>query len=186
MSELPEQLTKITLRRTGLKGDQIEMLEKLPKLKVLYLDIQSIESETMVFSQGGFPHLEFLTLSDLWSLKEWRVEKEAMPRLHRLHIEWCPHLRAIPDGLQHVSTLKELTIYLMPSRFCSRVEEGGEDFYKIKHVPSLIITSIQPDEPEMEEAAGSGSSRGEHDYLCLKTFNKLHWSTRNVMKIQLQ
>ena len=157
MSELPEQLTKITLRRTGLKGDQIEMLEKLPKLKVLYLDIQSIESETMVFSQGGFPHLEFLTLSYLEDLKEWRVEKEAMPRLHRLSITGCPTLRAIPDGLQDVTTLKELTINGMPRRFCGRVEEGGDDFYKIKHVPSLIITNTRSDrdEPEMEEAAGA-------------------------------
>ncbi|XP_004296556.1 PREDICTED: probable disease resistance RPP8-like protein 2-like [Fragaria vesca subsp. vesca] len=158
MSELPEQLrgypdlTKITLYSTELKGDQIEILEKLPKLRVLYLDYMSFESETMVFSQGGFPHLEFLTLCYLYDLKEWRVEKEAMPLLHRLSITLCPKLRAIPDGLQDVTTLKELTINGMPRRFCSRVDEGGEDFYKIKHVPSLIITNI---EPEMEEAAGA-------------------------------
>ncbi|KAL6143361.1 hypothetical protein ACLB2K_054056 [Fragaria x ananassa] len=163
MSELPEQLrgypdlTKITLYKTELKGDMIEILEKLPKLRVLYLGYKSFESETMVFSQGGFPHLEFLTLSDLEDLKEWRVEKEAMPRLHRLCISWCTKLRAIPDGLQDVTTLKELTINGMPRRFCGRVEEGGDDFYKIKHVPSLIITNTRSDrdEPEMEEAAGA-------------------------------
>ncbi|KAL6143362.1 hypothetical protein ACLB2K_054057 [Fragaria x ananassa] len=161
MSELPEQLrgypdlTKITLYKTELKGDQIEILEKLPKLRVLYLDHKSFESETMVFSQEGFPHLEFLTLSYLEDLKEWRVEKEAMPRLHRLSITGCPTLRAIPDGLQDVTTLKELTIDCMPREFCSRVEEGGEDFYKIKHVPSLIIRNIDRDEPEMEEVAGA-------------------------------
>ncbi|KAL6136377.1 hypothetical protein ACLB2K_061672 [Fragaria x ananassa] len=161
MSELPEQLrgypdlTKITLVSTKLKGDKIEILEKLPKLRVLYLGYKSFESETMVFSQGGFPHLEFLTLCYLEDLKEWRVEKEAMPRLHRLSIDECRELRAIPDGLQDVTTLKELTIDLMPRRFCGRVEEGGEDFYKIKHVPSLIITNIEPDEPEMEEVAGA-------------------------------
>ncbi|KAL6129117.1 hypothetical protein ACLB2K_072470 [Fragaria x ananassa] len=146
MSELPEQLrgyphlTKIILKRTELKGDQIEILEKLPKLRVLYLGFWSFKSETIVFSQGGFPHLEFLTLSYLWSLKEWRVEKEAMPRLHRLSIEWCSELRAIPDGLQDVTTLKELTSSEMPSRFCRRAEEGGEDFYKIKHKTSLPLS----------------------------------------------
>ncbi|XP_004308695.1 PREDICTED: putative disease resistance protein At1g59780-like [Fragaria vesca subsp. vesca] len=146
--KLPEKLrgypdlTKITLRSTKLKGDQIEIVEKLPKLRVLYLGFNSFESETMVFSQGGFPHLEFLTLRALFDLKEWRVEKEAMPCLHRLRIEWCDELQAIPDGLQDVTTLKELTINGMRRRFCRRVEEGGEDFYKIKHVPSLIITNI--------------------------------------------
>ncbi|KAM5554476.1 putative disease resistance protein [Rosa sericea] len=159
MTALPKELpnlTKLTLVKTRLKGDQIEILEKLPNLRVLYLGRLSLESETMVFSQGGFPHLEFLTLGGLEDLKEWRVEKEAMPSLQRLRIGWCEQLQAVPDGLQEITTLKELTINGMPSRFCSRVGEGGEDFYKIKHVPSLIITNIQPDkEPEMEEAAGA-------------------------------
>ncbi|PRQ57207.1 hypothetical protein RchiOBHm_Chr1g0345761 [Rosa chinensis] len=82
-----------------------------------------------------------------------------MPSLQRLCIEYCKELQAVPDGLQDISTLKELTIDLMPGRFCSRFGEGGEDFYKIKHVPSLIITNIRPDEKDderqMEEAAGA-------------------------------
>ncbi|PRQ57223.1 putative P-loop containing nucleoside triphosphate hydrolase, leucine-rich repeat domain, L [Rosa chinensis] len=163
ITALPEELlgypnlTKIKLRGTRLKGDQIEILEKLPNLRVLYLDVFSFESETMVFSQGGFPHLEFLTLHYLRDLKEWRVEKEAMPSLQRLRIKYCKELLAVPDGLQDITTLKELTIDRMPSRFCSRFGEGGEDFYKIKHVPSLIITNILhlDEEPEMEEAAGA-------------------------------
>ncbi|XP_024192307.1 putative disease resistance protein At1g50180 [Rosa chinensis] len=155
MTALPKELpnlAKLTLIKTKLKGDQIEILEKLPNLRVLYLGWCSFESETMVFSQGGFPHLEFLTLHYLRDLKEWRVEKEAMPCLQRLHIVECYGLQALADGLQEITTLKELTIDEMPSRFCSRVGEGGEDFYKIKHVPSRIITNIQRDY-EMEEAA---------------------------------
>ncbi|PRQ57187.1 putative P-loop containing nucleoside triphosphate hydrolase, leucine-rich repeat domain, L [Rosa chinensis] len=163
MTALPKELpnlTKLTLEQTKLKDDQIEILEKLPNLRVLYLGWRSFESETLVFSQEGFPHLEFLTLYGLYDLKEWRVKKEAMPRLQRLRIEWCKQLQAVPDGLQEITTLKELTIDRMPSRFCSRVGKGGKDFYKIKHVPSLIITDIQPDykkdkEPEMEEATGA-------------------------------
>ncbi|KAM5554540.1 hypothetical protein ABKV19_022767 [Rosa sericea] len=158
MTALPKELpnlAKLTLKGTRLKGDQIEILEKLPNLRVLYLEWRSFESETMVFSQGGFPHLEFLTLESLEDLKEWRVEKEAMPSLQRLRIHYCKQLGAVPDGLQEITSLKELTIDWMPSRFCSRVGEGGEDFYKIKHVPSLKITNIRPDKPEMEEAAGA-------------------------------
>ncbi|KAM5554699.1 putative disease resistance protein [Rosa sericea] len=166
MTEFPKELldypnlTKITLVSTELRCDQIEILKMLPKLRVLYLGKDAFKSKTMVFSPGGFPHLEFLTLSALFMLNEWRVEKEAMPSLQRLHIEWCLQLWEVPDGLQHITTLKELTINVMTSRFCSRVGEEGEDFYKIKHVPSIIITSIEPDykkdkEPEMEEAAGA-------------------------------
>ncbi|PRQ57056.1 putative P-loop containing nucleoside triphosphate hydrolase, leucine-rich repeat domain, L [Rosa chinensis] len=122
--ELPN-LAKLTLFGTRLKGDQIEILETLPNLRVLYLGWLSFESETMVFSQGGFPHLEFLNLGTLEDLKEWRVEKEAMPSLQRLRIERCRELRAVPDGLQEITTLKELTIDGMPSRFCSRGRRRG-------------------------------------------------------------
>jgi hypothetical protein len=31
----------------------------------------------------------------------------------------------------------------MYSEFCSRLVEGGEDFEKIKHVPSVVFTNIE-------------------------------------------
>ncbi|KAK9911133.1 hypothetical protein M0R45_035056 [Rubus argutus] len=147
--ELPKEplcypnLTKITLIRIKVKGEQIEILEKLPNLRVLYLcPRESGKESMMVFSQGGFPHLETLSLIGLDSLKEWRVEKGAMPRLARLRIQGCWELKEVPEGVQDITSLKELTIDRMPSTFCWRVRKGGEDFYKIKHVPSLLITNI--------------------------------------------
>ncbi|KAM5558201.1 hypothetical protein ABKV19_020092 [Rosa sericea] len=150
IKELPENLLsfpnliKIKLFSTQLKGDPIKILEKLPHLRVLHLytAFASLPSNTLVCSNRGFPNLEFLSLEKLEELKEWRVEEGAMPRLRRLCINWCS-LRAVPDGLQYVATLKELTVNLMPSEFCSRLGEDGEDFHKIKHVPSLIITGTE-------------------------------------------
>ncbi|PRQ58317.1 putative P-loop containing nucleoside triphosphate hydrolase, leucine-rich repeat domain, L [Rosa chinensis] len=152
IKELPENLLSfpnlitIKLVETQLKGDQIEILEKLPHLRVLYLRgrvFSSLPSNTLVCSNRGFPNLEFLSLGNLHELKKWRVEEGAMPRLRRLCIDTCEKLRAVPDGLQYVATLKELTVKCMPSKFCSRLGEDGEDFHKIKHVPSLIITGTE-------------------------------------------
>ncbi|KAK9911063.1 hypothetical protein M0R45_034987 [Rubus argutus] len=145
--ELPKEplcypnLTKIMMIGNNVRGEQIEILEKLPNLRVLCLSNVKFE-KSMVFSQGGFTHLEILSLFWLKRLEEWRVEKGAMPGLGRLHIKNCQKLKEVPDGVQHITTLKELTIDDMPSAFWRRVREGGEDFYKIKHVPSLLIINI--------------------------------------------
>ncbi|KAK9931143.1 hypothetical protein M0R45_018437 [Rubus argutus] len=90
-------------------------------------------------SNGSFPRLQFLTLAWLEDIREWRVEEGATPSLCRLVIEACRGLSRVPDGVRHLTTLKEVTIERMPGEFCSKVEEGGEDFHKIQHVPSLVI-----------------------------------------------
>ncbi|ONI22257.1 hypothetical protein PRUPE_2G117300 [Prunus persica] len=153
ITELPEDLlclrnlTKLTLSGFGnLKDDHIKVLEKLPSLRMLFASV-GIFQASLVCSEGGFPFLEFLSLYSLLEFKEWKVEKGAMPSLCRLHIEYCPDLEAVPDGLQYITTLKELTIKRMLSEFCSRLGEGGEDFYKIQHVQSVIITNISPNRP---------------------------------------
>ncbi|PQQ09113.1 putative disease resistance protein [Prunus yedoensis var. nudiflora] len=148
--ELPEDLmcltnlTKLKLIEFGvLKDDHIKVLEKLPSLRMLFAKLGNFQG-SLVCSKGGFPFLEFLSLRFLGKLKEWKVEKGAMPSLCRLHIEHCSSLEAVPDGLQHITTLKELTIEGMRPEFCSRLGEGGEDFYKIQRVQSVIITNIRP------------------------------------------
>nr|XP_011469575.1 PREDICTED: probable disease resistance RPP8-like protein 2 isoform X2 [Fragaria vesca subsp. vesca] len=133
-------LIKVTLEETNLQACHIKRLEKLTKLKVLFLRMGALKSETMVFSKEGFPQLEFLSLLGLCELKEWTVEEGAMPRLYSLHIGYCWRLRAVPDGLQHILTLKELTIKRMYHEFCKRLEKGGADFDKFRHA-SVTITN---------------------------------------------
>ncbi|CAN6568662.1 unnamed protein product [Malus baccata var. baccata] len=152
--QLPEDLlflpnlTKLTLcgiHHDRLKDDNIEKLENLPSLRMLFLDNNAALGYfpgPLVCSAGGFPCLEFLSLRSLIELKEWRVEKGAMPSLSRLHIEGCSPSFTVPDGLRYVTTLKELTIKGVTRGFGSRLEEGGEEFYKIKHVNSVLITDF--------------------------------------------
>ncbi|CAL2240774.1 unnamed protein product [Prunus armeniaca] len=153
IAELPKDLmcltnlTKLTLIRFGnLKDDHIKVLQKLPSLRMLFAII-GIFPASLVCSKGGFPFLECLYLYHLSELKEWKVEKGAMPSLCRLQIGHCLGLEAIPDGLQHITTLKKLIIEMTHPEFCRRLGEGGEDFYKIQHVQFVIITNILPNHP---------------------------------------
>lgn len=140
---LCSNLSKLTLEETHLTDGQIKLLQDLPNLRNLYLRMGAFKSETIVVSPGGFPQLEFLSLLGLCELKEWTVESGAMRSLCSLHIGYCWGLKAVPVGLQDISTLKELTIKQMYREFCNRLGEKGEDFNKIRHVPSVTITNIR-------------------------------------------
>ncbi|PQQ16248.1 putative disease resistance protein [Prunus yedoensis var. nudiflora] len=147
IAELPKELhnypnlTKLQLWQCGLKEDQMGILETLPNLTTLCLGYNTFHENTkiLVFSKGGFPSLEFLSVSSMFGITEWRAEEGAMPCLCRLEIEYCWGLTTLPDGLRYLTNLRELTIRAMPRALHRRIEEDGEDFYKIQHVPSLVI-----------------------------------------------
>ncbi|KAM1189816.1 hypothetical protein ACFX2J_025446 [Malus domestica] len=144
-TELPNDLQyypnliKLSLIETDLKEDQITILERLKNLRVLHLSWSAFEknSKTLKFSAGGFPRLEFLSLSCMDEIEEWMVDEGAMPCLRQLYIEHCGGMKTVPDWLRYITTLRELAITGMSKAFCSRLEKGGADFYKIQHVPSL-------------------------------------------------
>ena len=159
LEKLPEahqfspNLAKLTLLGTKLEEDRMETLEKLPNLKILCFrrafekspgsNIQLVgcgtfNGKTMVCSERGFPLLQSLLLSNLYYLEKWRVEEGAMPSLCRLEIEFCCRLKMVPNGLRFITTLQELEIKQMTS-FKDRLNEGGPDFDKVKHVRSLVF-----------------------------------------------
>ncbi|KAH0993724.1 hypothetical protein GBA52_005207 [Prunus armeniaca] len=145
--ELPKELhnypnlTKLVLWRCGLKEDQMGILEKLPNLTILKLVGEAFEENTkiLVFSKAGFPSLQFLLVIGTNQITELRVEEGAMPSLCRLEIGYCKGLTTLPDGLRYLTNVKELAIRRMRRELHRRIEEDGEDFYKIQHVPSLVI-----------------------------------------------
>ncbi|KAM4089100.1 hypothetical protein ACB094_07G123600 [Castanea mollissima] len=160
LKKLPEahqfslNLAKLTLSGTKLEEDPMETLEKLPNLKILcfrpalekspdssnqFYICGTFNGKNMVCTERGFPLLQSLLLSGLVYLEEWRVEEGAMPSLCRLEIERCSLLKMIPDGLRFVTTLQELEIKDMPKSLKDRLNEGGPDFDKVKHVPSLVF-----------------------------------------------
>ncbi|PON63854.1 NB-ARC domain, LRR domain containing protein [Parasponia andersonii] len=137
--QISPNLVKLTLAHTGLKYDPMATLQKLPNLRTLHLDRDAFLGFEMVCSRGGFPRLESLSLVELFYLEEWQVEEGALPSLCRLNIRCCKRLMTLPDGLKHVITVKEIMVERMPIEFKYRVGEGGVDFYKVKHVPSLVF-----------------------------------------------
>ncbi|XP_058114496.1 putative disease resistance protein At1g50180 isoform X2 [Magnolia sinica] len=143
LPEFPTNLTKLSLEWSRLKEDPMATLEKLKSLRILRLLGDSYDGVEMACSAQGFPQLESLRLQALCKLKEWRVEEGAMPSLLHLWIGDCKQLKKLPEGLQHVTTLKKLELWWMRDEFNARVrEDGGEDWYKIRHIPSIDIRQM--------------------------------------------
>ncbi|KAI4335328.1 hypothetical protein L6164_013983 [Bauhinia variegata] len=145
MDKLPEahqissKLAKLKLHGSRLEMDPMATLEKLPNLRILELQMDSYLGKELVCNSKGFPQLKSLLLWDLTDLEQWKLDKEAMPNLIRLKISNCTKLKMVPDGLRFVTTLQELEIRSMFRAFRNKLEQGGEDHYKVQHVPSLAF-----------------------------------------------
>ncbi|XP_027157009.1 putative disease resistance protein RGA1 [Coffea eugenioides] len=86
-----------------------------------------------------FPALQKLDLSgffNLTSLPDWFGDH--LTSLQDLTLRDCPKLETLPSSIQMMTTLQSLTI-----TWCDllgpRCERGGEEWYKIKHIPDLKI-----------------------------------------------
>ncbi|XP_060967013.1 putative disease resistance protein At1g50180 [Cannabis sativa] len=144
VNQFSPNLIKLKLTGLLLEDDPMPTLEKLPKLRVLMISFNSFTGDEMVCSRGGFPRLESLQLTGLYYLKEWKVEESALPTLAYLRIHYCSKLR-VPDGVRNIVTLNEIKIISMPKKFKERMEEGGDDFHKVNHVPSRVFINCDTD-----------------------------------------
>ncbi|GMI79481.1 hypothetical protein like AT5G48620 [Hibiscus trionum] len=135
---LPSNLASIKLKSCNLEEDPMPTLKQMTKLRALELRDRAFQGNEMHCSAQGFPKLEYLRLMGL-SMKQWKVDKGAMPCLRQLEIVLCDKLEMLPDGLSSIKTLQELRIIAMPDAFKLRVGKEGADFNKIRHVPSVIF-----------------------------------------------
>lgn len=147
IAKLPEHyhfsssIAKITFKASSLGEDPMGTLEKLSKLSSLTL-YDSYVGEDMVCSTKGFPRLLYLKMSGLPNLRRWRIEEGSMCKLTRLVIAECENLAMLPDGLRFVTTLQKMNVRWMPDDFRNRIraaDGGGEDFYKVRHVPDIKL-----------------------------------------------
>ncbi|KAL0349128.1 UNVERIFIED_CONTAM: Disease resistance protein RPH8A [Sesamum angustifolium] len=141
--EISSNLAKIVLIRSELMEDPMPTLEKLPNLRVLELDVDAFKGKEMTCSESGFTELRRLKLSNLRYLEKWIVKDGAMLRLSTLTIVNCEELIMLPEELQFVHHLQQMTVSGMHKKFKDSigmvkgmVEKG---MYQVQHVPSITI-----------------------------------------------
>jgi hypothetical protein len=108
-------------------------LNQLKSLQISNADsVITIGSEflgTTVLSQTtSFPKLEVLKLRNMKKLEDWSLSVEEsqilLPCLKSLHIQFCPKLKALPEGLKHAA-------------LCDLRVEGAHGLTEINDLPKL-------------------------------------------------
>nr|POF15958.1 putative late blight resistance protein like r1b-13 [Quercus suber] len=127
-SAFPLTLTKITLKDTTLGDNCMKRLEKLPNLRILKLQKNSVSLKEINFNAGGFPQLEVLQMVEL-EITKWTQRGEAMVNLRHLVIKKCVHLTAFPNRL---SSLQILEVILPTANLRKVLQDyGSKDGLKI-------------------------------------------------------
>ncbi|KAG7591239.1 P-loop containing nucleoside triphosphate hydrolase [Arabidopsis thaliana x Arabidopsis arenosa] len=132
----PPYLAHIWLMHCSMEEDPMPILDKLLYLKSLVLTCGAFVGNRMVCSKGGFPQLCALKLSEHEELEEWIVEEGSMPCLRTLTIDKCRKLKELPEGIKYIISLKELKIKGMKREWTGKLVPGGEDYYRVQHIPS--------------------------------------------------
>uniref|UniRef100_A0ACD5VUT8 Uncharacterized protein n=1 Tax=Avena sativa TaxID=4498 RepID=A0ACD5VUT8_AVESA len=131
-------LTKLRLSFSRLEDDPLSVLDRLPNLLFLQLN-NAYKGKVMRCCCSGFLKLKIFIITELDELEEWDVVQGAMPCVQEVWIMSCAKLVAIPAGFQSLATLQRLRLVGMPSSFLGKLGDRGDDFVRIKHIPSIQI-----------------------------------------------
>uniref|UniRef100_A0A0D9W3V3 Rx N-terminal domain-containing protein n=1 Tax=Leersia perrieri TaxID=77586 RepID=A0A0D9W3V3_9ORYZ len=102
------ELTKITLHKTLLGANDIEILGKLASLCYLRLWQESCIEETLTFSKDVFQCLKFLVLQ-CSDIKNISFADEAAPKLKKVVWSSRPQYHSL-SGIEHLQSLEELKL----------------------------------------------------------------------------
>ncbi|KAJ4955348.1 hypothetical protein NE237_012131 [Protea cynaroides] len=143
LEDFPPNLTKLLLHNVALKESPIPSLEMLPNLESLRLEWvwDNMLITKFYFSAKGFGKLQYLRLGKLSLLEELEVETGALSCLVHLEFRYCFNSGILPEGLRFITSLKKLEVTGMPlpQELNKRIQEDGDDWHKIQHIPSVII-----------------------------------------------
>ncbi|XP_027064066.1 putative late blight resistance protein homolog R1A-3 isoform X2 [Coffea arabica] len=115
----PMNLKKLLLSGLNLPWSKISLIEQLPNLEVLKLLCDSLRGRRWELTEGGFPKLRVLTLSDV-NVVEWtETDSDAtdssddyFPCLEQLKLVGELKLEQVPSCLERISTLEMIKVYI--------------------------------------------------------------------------
>ncbi|XP_050233496.1 putative inactive disease susceptibility protein LOV1 isoform X2 [Mercurialis annua] len=140
LSKFPINLIELTLSGSELaEDDPMQILDKLPNLRILRLLARSFIGKKMMCGCEGFPKLEILKLWELNFLEDWVVGEGALRSLKELEMRHCVNLKSLPDGLQLVTSLREVKLSKMVELSRRIRDRIGEDWIRISHVRNVSI-----------------------------------------------
>ncbi|GAA0138368.1 antimicrobial response protein [Lithospermum erythrorhizon] len=134
-----QYLNKLVLQYSNSSKDPLRVFQVLNNLVELDLR-EAYRGEELCCDPGGYPLLKKLSIADMQSLRYVNVEKGSMCSLKELILVSCENLGKVPVGIEHLGDLQDLLIVAMPPSFLIRLDgPHGEDFEKVKHIPTVKV-----------------------------------------------
>ncbi|WVZ96037.1 hypothetical protein U9M48_041725 [Paspalum notatum var. saurae] len=102
-----DQLTKVTLSKTGLSQNNLEVLAKLPKLQCMRLRHEACKEKILTFKKGEFQQLKYFVLENS-NVTNIIFDDLATPELEKIVLTLNDHLNLF--GVEKLPRLKELEL----------------------------------------------------------------------------
>ncbi|RWR73943.1 disease resistance protein RPM1-like protein [Cinnamomum micranthum f. kanehirae] len=131
-----QNLTHLALQRSLLKEDPLSSLEALPNLMSLRL-IRGYVGEELCFRHGCFLKLEGLAISQI-KVNLIKIENGSMPCIKILILDQCPELKRIPEGVQYLTSLRDLHLIKMSEELVQMIKAGDERA-NLLHIPFIRL-----------------------------------------------
>ncbi|XP_047052840.1 disease resistance protein RPM1-like [Lolium rigidum] len=133
-------LSILRLVWSKLQEDMFCYLEELQQLVKLQL-YDAFDGNNMYFRATSFRKLRVLKIWGAPHLSQMTIERGAMPSLVDLKLLLCPELKLLPGGIEHVSTLEELTLNSTAEELVNRVRQKKEE--NISHVQRVYVGFVR-------------------------------------------
>uniref|UniRef100_A0A0D9XI03 NB-ARC domain-containing protein n=1 Tax=Leersia perrieri TaxID=77586 RepID=A0A0D9XI03_9ORYZ len=135
-----KNLTILRLVWSKLDEEDFYYLEELQQLVKLQL-YDAYNGKRLSFQATSFPKLRILKIWGAPHLSLIKIERGAMSSLVDLKLLLCPELKLLPRGIEHVTTLEEMTLDSTAEEIVGRVREKNEA--KISHVKRVYVGFIR-------------------------------------------
>nr|GMD41062.1 putative late blight resistance protein homolog R1B-14 [Ipomoea batatas] len=133
---LPENLKKLTIRRTYLPWKDMDIIGRLKNLEVLKLKKFAFDGPEWNLSDAVFPRLKLFVISDL-NLECWNADAEHFPKLECLILKCCIDLNELPIDFASITTLRLIELHNCYSSLVESAKEIQEE--KMRFDSTLVI-----------------------------------------------
>jgi disease resistance protein RPM1 len=135
-----KSLSILRLVWSKLQEDMSCYLEELHQLVKLQL-YDAFDGNKINFRATSFQKLRVLKIWGAPHLRQITIERGALPSLVNLKLLLCPELKLLPGGIEHVSTLEELTLNSTAEELVERVRQKREE--SISHVQRVYVGFVR-------------------------------------------
>ncbi|KAL2531147.1 putative disease resistance RPP13-like protein 3 [Abeliophyllum distichum] len=110
LMSFPSNIKKLNLCKFDLSWEQINIIGGLLNLEILKLQNVFLEGKRWDTREGEFLELKFLELDGV-QISEWKASSEHFPKLERLVLRKCYHLKNIPSSFGEILTLEMIEVH---------------------------------------------------------------------------